>query len=138
MKGSIKINWRKNIRLIGRLRFNQGTFVGATWGQHFTGCKLGTANNGDQFWRWREEFEGEKYCVKPVHQLCLSLNMTGGARIRAPSPPELHHISPLFLSLPLGPTRQELISFPAAAASSLLDPILSRKRIKNGKRVKQR
>jgi hypothetical protein len=98
------------------------------------GCKLGTTNNGDQLWRWRKEFEGEKYCVNPVHQLCLSLNMTGGAQIR-----ELHHIPLLFLSLPLGPTRQEPIFLPCCVHLPSAGSIFPQQNsTKNGKRVKRR
>jgi hypothetical protein len=107
------------------VQLGDNTSLGANWGQQTIETNFGAG---------REEFEGENYCVKSVHQLCLSLNMTGGARYRAPSPPELHHTSPLFPSLPLGPTRQEFISFSAAAAaSSLLNPIFNRIQSENGK-----
>jgi hypothetical protein len=122
MKEAIKIKLGEEIRSIRGLGFDQGpswvqlgdnTSLGAYWG---------TANNGGQLWRWRKEFEGEKYCMNPVHQLCLSLNMTGGTQIRAPSPPELHHIPLLFLSLPLGPTETE---DPSSSLLPVISPLLA-------------
>jgi hypothetical protein len=48
------------MRLIQRLIFNQEAFKGATWGQHFTGCKPGTQSTRTPNWRWREVYKKEK------------------------------------------------------------------------------
>jgi hypothetical protein len=92
------------MRLIQRLIFNQEAFKGATWGQHFTGCKPGTQSTRTPNWRWREVYKKEKYWTDLVHGVCFSLIITGGAISRAPSPSEVRHFPLSLLSLPKGPT----------------------------------
>ena len=43
MKGSIKINWRKKIRLIQGPGFDQGAFKGATWSKELSWVQIGAA-----------------------------------------------------------------------------------------------
>jgi hypothetical protein len=108
MKGSIKINWRENIRSIQRLRFDQGALWVQLGVENLAGCKLGMASTKGLNLALKKNYK-RAYCwVFPVHHHLVSLNMTSGPSSRAPSPSECITFPLIFISLSLGPTWTEI------------------------------
>jgi hypothetical protein len=103
-------------------------WMGASWG-----CQTKMF----QFGRWRKTLKERKICVSSVHLFCVSLNMTCGAGPCTPSPTKVHHCSPLFPSLPLGPTESEIPSLLADVNFLLLIRFWTKFNRKNGKGVKR-
>jgi hypothetical protein len=92
--------------------------------RNLTECKLGLLNKGEVVLALEKKNLKRRSRVKLVHHYYLSLNMTCGVEPCVPSPPNLHHFFPSFLSLKMGPTESEIPSLLAGANYSAADPIL--------------